>query len=134
MTSVAVATATTPLPRPRAISAPVEIEASNRILVVKRPQDCSGFEAYLWRQAHEALANAAARGSYKGDADVRCSAPGHPDLIRATPGANLELHFRFAGTSYEAVYTELVSKPLAAIVTVDRGTLYFLGVKFRNRP
>ena len=54
MTSVAVATATTPLPRPRAISAPVEIEASNRILVVKRPQDCSGFEAYLWRQAHEA--------------------------------------------------------------------------------
>lgn len=133
MTSAAVAAARTPLPRPRAISAPVEIDASNKILVVKRPRDCSGYEAYLWRQAHETLTNAAARGSYNSDADVRCSAPGHPDLVRATPGANLELHFRFAGTSYEAVYTELVSKPLSAFVTIDRGTLYFLGVSFKNR-
>jgi hypothetical protein len=62
VTSAAVAAATTPLPRPRAISAPVEIDASNRILVVKRPRDCSGYEAYLWRQAHEAFVECGCSG------------------------------------------------------------------------
>jgi hypothetical protein len=143
MTSAAVAAATTPLPRPRAISAPVEIEVWNRILVVKRPQDCSGYEAYLWRQAHEALANRGKRGwntnlpawMMNPVRNVWCSAPGHPDLVRATPGGNLELHFRFGDTSHGAVYTELVSKPgLYAIVTADIGTRLFLGVKFLHRP
>jgi hypothetical protein len=82
------------------------------------------------------LSNADARGSYLSDAGVRCSAPGHPDLFRATPGANLELHFRFGGTSYEAVYTELVSKPVSAFVTIDRESHRLLTVKFlhRGRP
>jgi len=133
---VSVQAATTPLPRPRAITAPVENDISARTLVVKRPRDGSGYEAFMWRQAWERLRNADERGLYWGDANVRCSVPGHPDLVAASAGEQLTLRFHFpAGTEAGKVYTELVSEPgLSAIVTVDRGTLYFLGVKFLHRP
>ena len=63
------------------------------------------------------------------------SAPGHYQFAYAAPGPNLVLLFALAvGTAAAKVYAELVSKPgLAAIVTADRGTRYFLGVKFLNR-
>jgi hypothetical protein len=80
---VSVQAATTPLPRPRAITAPVENDISARTLVVKRPRDGSGYEAFMWRQAWERLRNADERGLYHGDANVRCSVPGHPDLVAA---------------------------------------------------
>ena len=128
--------ATKPLPRPRAIAAPVENDISGRALVVRRPRDGSGYEAFMWRQAWEHLRNADERGLYNSDADVRCSAPGHPRLVAATPGENLELRFHFpAGTEVGKVYAELVGTPgLSSIVTIDRGTLYFLGVTFKHRP
>ena len=87
-------------------------------------------------RVHEALVLADERGWYSSDAKVRCSAPGNPDVVAATQGENLALKFHFpAGTPEGKVYTELVSAPgLGAIVTVDRETHYFLGVKFRHRP
>ncbi|HEY6685840.1 MAG TPA: hypothetical protein VI094_06465 [Propionibacteriaceae bacterium] len=136
MTSAAVTAATTPLPRPRAIDGVVENDISNRTLIVRRPKHITGYEAFMWRQAHEALVLAEERGWYGSDAAVRCSAPGNPNVVAATPGENLALKFHFpAGTPAGKVYTELVSKPgLTAIVVVDRGTLHFLSVKFLNRP
>jgi hypothetical protein len=124
------------LPRPRAIDGAVENDISNRTLIVRRPKHTAGYEAFMWRQAHKHLVNADERGWYNSDANVRCSTPGHPDLVSATPGENLTLRFHFpAGTPAGKVYTELVSKPgLTAVVVVDRGTLYFLNVKFLNRP
>jgi hypothetical protein len=67
---------------------------------------------------------------------VWCSTPDNRQLVPATPGPNLTLQFHFpAGTPEGKVYTELVSKPrLTAVVVVDRGTLYFLNVKFLHRP
>ena len=137
MISAAVAAATTPIPRPLAIDGAVENDVSNRVLVVSRPRDISGYQASLWREAHQALMLAENRGWYGGAPSVRCSAPGNPDfVVHATPGPDLTLRFHFPpATPAGKVYTEMVSKPrLAAIVVVDRGTHYFLGVKFRNRP
>jgi hypothetical protein len=143
VTSAAVVAATTVLPRPRAISAPVKNDVSSRTLVVSRPRDCSGHEAFMWRQAWERLANREERGwatnlpvwAVNDVPTVWCSAPGHSKLVAATPGENLTLRFAFQpGTPESKVYGELVSKPgLSALVTVDRGTLYFLGVKLFNR-
>ena len=140
MTSAAVAAARTPLPRPRAISGLVTNDVAARTLVVRRPSHISGYEAFSWRQAHEQLVNADERAwnnTYQewvrdNVPSLWCSTPGQRNVVKGTPGPNLELHFHFpAGTDAGKVYTELVSKPnLAALVTVDRGTLYFLGVKF----
>jgi hypothetical protein len=127
--------ATTVLPKPRAIIGAVSNDVSNRTLIVRRPKDTIGYEAFLWRQAHEALVNAEERGWPSNMRFVWCSAPGKPDLVHAAPGATLTLRFHFpAGSPAGKVYTELVSKPgLSAIVVVDRETHYFLGVKFRHR-
>ena len=62
MTSAAVTAATTPLPRPRAIDGAVENDISNRTLIVRRPKHIAGYEAFMWRQAHEALALYEERG------------------------------------------------------------------------
>jgi hypothetical protein len=143
VTSAAVAAATTPLPRPRAIDGVVSNDVATRTLVVSRPNHISGYEAFSWRQAHEQLVNADERvrnNTYQEwlhdtARPLLCSTPGKRNVVKGTPGPNLELHFHFpAGTEAGKVYTELVSKPLSVIVTVDRGTLYFLGVAFRHRP
>jgi hypothetical protein len=136
VTSAAVSAATTPLPRPRAIDGAVTNDVANRTLIVRRPKHITGHEAFMWRQAHEQLVSADERGWYNSDANVRCSAPGHRELVSAAPGPNLTLLFHFpAGSEAGKVYTELVGKPgLSAIVVVDRETHYFLNVKFRHRP
>jgi hypothetical protein len=144
VTSAAVAAARTPLPRPRAIDGVVSNDVASRTLIVSRPSHISGYEAFSWRQAHERLVNADERAWNNTYQEwlrdnvpvLMCSAPEKRSVVKATPGPNLELHFHFpAGTEVGKVYTELVSEPrLSAIVTVDRGTLYFLGVKFLHRP
>ena len=103
--------------------------------MVRRPKDTTGYAAFLWRQAHEALVNAEERGWPSSMRFVWCSAPGKPDLVHAAPGQNLTLRFHFpAGSPAGKVYTEMVGKPgLSAFVVVDRETHYFLGVKFRHR-
>lgn len=142
MISSAVTAATTPLPRPRAIDGAVENDISNRTLIVRRPKHMSGYEAFSWRQAHEALVNAEERGwpditVFRLDRVpiLWCSTPDNRNVVKGTPGPNLTLLFHFlAGTEAGKVYTELVSRPgLGALVTVDRGSLHFLGVKFLNR-
>jgi hypothetical protein len=132
VTSAAVTAATKPLPRPRAIDGAVENDIFNRTLIVRRPKHIAGYEAFMWRQAHEHLVNAEERGWYNSDAYVRCSTSGHPDIVSATPRCESDITVSLpAGTPAGKVYTEMVSKPgLAAIVVVDRGTLYFLNVKF----
>jgi hypothetical protein len=40
----------------------VENDISNRTLIVRRPKHTAGYEAFLWRQAHELLVNAEERG------------------------------------------------------------------------
>ena len=134
MTSAAVTAATTPLPRPRAIDGAVENDISNRTLIVRRPKHIAGYEAFMWRQAHEALALSEELGGY---VDTPwCGYGANRRLVPATPGENLTLRFHFpAGTEAGKVYTELVSRPgLTAAVVVDRGTLYFLSCRFLHRP
>ena len=127
--------ATERLPQPLAVTAPVTVDFANMTLIVRRPDAAGGSEKLLWREAHAALVQAEERGWPNNTRFVYGSAPGHYQFAHAAPGPNLVLLFAFAvGTAAAKVYAELVSKPgLAAIVTADRGTRYFLGVKFLNR-
>jgi hypothetical protein len=114
----------------------VENDIAAMTLVVRRPRDISGYQALLWREAHQALVLAEDRGWPGGTLFVWGSAPGAYQFVHMAPGPNLTLLARFApGTSESRVYAGLVSKPgLAAIVTADQSTRRFLNVSFRHRP
>jgi hypothetical protein len=59
-----VTTATATVPRPRVIDGAVSNDVATRTLIVRRPSHLSGYEAFLWRQAHEALVLYEERGGY----------------------------------------------------------------------
>jgi hypothetical protein len=93
------------------------------------------YERLLWREAHQALAKAEELGWWATSTPVVWgSAPGNYQFVSAAPGENLALRFAFTvGSPAAKVYAELVGEPgLGAIVAVDRGSHYFLGVKFRQ--
>jgi hypothetical protein len=106
VTSAAVTAATKPLPRPRAIDGAVENDIFNRTLIVRRPKHIAGYEAFMWRQAHEHLVNAEERGWYNSDAYVRCSTSGHPDIVSATPRCESDITVSLSGrhTSREGLH------------------------------
>lgn len=128
--------AATPVLRPLAITGTVTNDVGARTLIVSRPRDISGYQALLWREAHQALVLAEDRGWPGVTPFVWCHAPGNRDLVHAAPGENLTLRFHFpAGSPAGKVYAELVGKPgLRAYVTADRSTRRFLNVSFRHRP
>jgi hypothetical protein len=92
--------ATTVLPKPLAISGAVSNESESRTLVVRRPKETTGYAAFLWRQAHEALVNAEERGWPSSMRFVWCSASGNPILCTPRLGESdvaVSLSGRVAG-------------------------------------
>jgi hypothetical protein len=127
-------------PLPNAVPAPVTMTGSvfndvmTRTLIVRRPENASGYQKLLWRESRRALEQAVDGGwqsdhptvwaATKGDSHIASGAPG-PDFL------SLAFHFPPGRQAYAA----LVSKPgLYALVTADRNLRRFLGVKFLHRP
>jgi hypothetical protein len=121
----------TRLPSPMVMDGIVSIDNLQRNLVVRRPENLSGYEKLTWRMAHEQLV----RGEQSGwDSDVPtlwAHGGGQTDIAFGVPGDNLTLLFHFpAGKD---AYTKLVSQPgLSALVTADRSTGWFMSCKFRH--
>jgi hypothetical protein len=139
--SAIVSEATAKLPRPIAITGAVENDVATRTLIVRRPKEIGGSQSLLWREAHQALQRARDRGwqatnlpvwEVNRDLILYCDTPGHSKVVHATPGENLSLLFHFP-TGVTA-YSELVSKPMWAIVVADADTRRFLSVKFLHKP
>jgi hypothetical protein len=129
---VTVLRATERVPKPIVVDAPVFNDVANRTLVVRRPENASGYQKLAWREAHGAYLRAEEAGwPPSGPPFLRASGGGESDIAYAVVGDSLTLLFAFPPG--KSVYAELVSKPgLAAFVTVDRSTGYFMGVKFRH--
>ena len=128
----AVKSTSTPLPSPMAMLGLVTIDNWQRNLIVRRPENLSGYEKLAWRRGHELLVQAEQSGwPSTGAPFVYAHGAGQTDIAYAVPGDNLTLKFHFpAGKD---AYRELVSKPgLTAFVTVDRSTGFFMSCRFRH--
>jgi hypothetical protein len=124
--------ATERIPKPVLIDAPVFNDIQNRTLVVRRPENASGYQRLAWREAHGAYRRAEEAGWPPDSAPfLRASGGGETDIAYATAGDGLTLLFAFPPG--RSVYAHLVSQPgLAARVVVDVSTGFFQSVTFRH--
>jgi hypothetical protein len=109
----------------------VGVDYSERTLVVKRPENASGFQKLSWRMAWESLVRSEQSG-WRSGRTVWAHGVGQSDIAHGLPGDYLTLLFHFP-TGNDA-YGELVSKPgLSATFAIDRAAGHFLSVRFSNR-
>jgi hypothetical protein len=115
--------ATERLPQPYAVSAAVSNDVLSRTLVVRLPEKAGGYEKLLWRQAYQAYRAAEENGWSGGTSPLWATALGADRLAYAMPGdlQTLKFHFEVGKT----VYSQLIAKPVAAIVKIDRSTSRF---------
>jgi hypothetical protein len=78
--------ATTPIPQPAAIDGVVTNDVATRTLVVRRPEDASGYQKLLWREAHQALVAAAESGWLTERSAARNRAGVPPEARGPSPG------------------------------------------------
>jgi hypothetical protein len=124
--------ATERIPQPLTMTGIVSVDNWQRNLVVRRPEDLSGYEKVACMTAHELLVRAQEAGWPRNGAPfLWANGAGQSDIARGLPGGRLTLLFHFpAGKD---AYVKLVSQPgLSAFVTVNRSSGYFTGVTFRN--
>jgi hypothetical protein len=126
-------TAAEALPQPQAIDGVVWIDAVERVLTVRLPDQVGGYEKFLWTQGWQQLRRAQEAG-WPPDAApwVFADLPGAPQVAHAQPGEGGTL--RFAVPPGTPGFAKLVSRPgVVAILTIDRGSQRFLSCRFLNR-
>ena len=120
------------VPSPVVVDGTVDIDVPSRTLAVRVSERESGYNRMWWKEAHTALRSADEDG-WRNHRYVYASAPGASNVAHAVPGDYRMLLVRFP--SGEPSFAQLVGKPgLTALVTVDRNSGHFVGVKFLNRP
>jgi hypothetical protein len=120
------------VPSPVVVDAVVDIDTPNRTLAVRVSERESGYNKLWWKEAHTALTTAEQDG-WRNHRHVWASAPGAYQVAYTMPGDYRMLLVRFP--SGVSAFVELISRPgLVALVSVDRSTGRFIGVKFLNRP
>lgn len=124
--------ATEKLPSPVAITAAVSNDVLSRTLVVRLPETEVGYARLLWREAYQAYRAAEESGWRGNTAPLWATALGADRLAYAVPGDLQTMKFHFEPG--KTVYAQLIAKPVAAIVTIDRGTSRFRTVRFLHRP
>jgi hypothetical protein len=127
-------TTTEVLPSPQAVSGVVWVDAVERVLTVRLPDQVGGYEKLLWTQAWQQLRRAEQAGWPIGGAPwLYADLPDARQVTHAQPGEAGTLRFVFPPKA--PGFAALISKPgVVAIVTVDRGSQRFLTCRFLNRP
>ena len=123
--------ATETIPQPMVLEAVVITDALASSVGVRLPETAGGGERHQWRQAHNAMRQAVENGWAN-----------HPYVYASTPSASDAVHMQPANFSMltahfpvgVAGFSELVSKPVYALVSVDRNSGRFVKVSFLNRP
>jgi hypothetical protein len=127
-------TATEVLPQPQAIDAVVFVDAVERTLTARLPDQANGYTRLLWVQAWQQLRRAEQAGwPPEGAPWVWADLPGARQAAHGQPteAGTLTFHFPVGAPGF----AKLISRPgVAAIVTVDRSTQRFLTCRFLNRP
>jgi hypothetical protein len=126
--------ATEKVPQPVVMDATVINDPAARTLTVKLGENASGYQKLQFREAWWGLVSAVQSGWITATPTVWAHGVGERDIAFAVPDPDrpmLLFHFVVGKTAYG----ELVSRPrLAAVVSVDRSTGRFIGVRFLHRP
>ena len=124
--------ATEKVPSPLGITAVASINVSDRSISVRVSDVESGYAKNYWRTAFRALQQA--EHGWSNHSTVWASTPSTRQAAYAVP-SNAEFGGtpRFTFPKGETSFQELISKPVAATVFVDRSTSRFINVSLKNR-
>jgi hypothetical protein len=115
------------LPAPLVLEAVVITDVLARSVAVRLPETAVGGSRMWWRTAHTALRGAVENG-WANHPYVWASTPSVSDVVHVQPADFSMLKATFpVGT---AGFSELVSQPVYALVTIDRNKGRFTRVKF----
>jgi hypothetical protein len=119
------------VPSPLVLEAVVITDPSTRSVAVRLPETAGGGQRMWWRTAHTAL-KAAVENGWRSHPFVWANTPSVSDVVHMQPADFLMLSAHFPiGT---AGYSELISKPVYALVSIDRSKGRFTRVSFLHRP
>lgn len=119
------------VPSPLVLEGVVITDALARSAAVRLPTTTGGGDRLWWRTAHTAMA-AAVEDGWRNHPYVWASTPSVFDAVHVQPADFLMLTATFpVGT---AGFSELISRPVYALVTIDRNKGRFMRVSFRHRP
>lgn len=119
------------VPQPMVLEAVVIPDALARAAAVRLPETAGGGDRMWWRTAHTAMRQAVENG-WRNHSFVWASTPSVSDAVHVLPGDFQMLTATFPiGT---AGFSELIGKPVHALVSVDRSLGRFTRVSFLNRP
>jgi hypothetical protein len=119
------------VPSPLEPEAVVITDALARSVAVRLPETAGGGDRMWWKTAHTAL-KAAVESGWQAHSFVWASTPSVSDAVHVQPADFSMLTATFpVGT---AGFSELISKPVYALVTIDRNKGRFTRVSFRHRP
>jgi hypothetical protein len=119
-----------PVPQPKAIDCVVVVDYPSRTLYARLPDSSTGLGRSHWTQAWQQLKLDEERGSRA--PDLWASTPTSDRVARVTAGEGQQLKVFFEPGN--AVYSQLISKPLVGIATVDLAQKWFLRLSFLHRP
>jgi hypothetical protein len=119
------------VPSPLVLEAVVITDVLARSVAVRLSENAGGYQKLWWRTAHTALKGAVENG-WQNHPFVWASTPSASDVVHMQPADFLMLTAQFpVGT---AGFSELVGRPIYALVSIDRDRGRFTRVKFLNRP
>jgi hypothetical protein len=119
------------VPQPLVLEAVAFVDSSTRSVAVRLPETAVGGSRMWWKTAHTALRGAVETG-WRNHSFVWASTPSASDVVHMQPADFQMLTAQFpVGV---AGFSDLVSKPVYALVSIDRNKGRFMRVKFLNRP
>ena len=115
------------IPSPLVLEAVVITDVLARSLAVRLSENAGGYQKLWWKTAHTAL-KAAVENGWANHPFVWASTPSVSDVVHVQPADFQMLTATFpVGT---AGFSELISKPVYALATIDRNKGRFTRVKF----
>lgn len=119
------------IPTPLVVEGVVLIDVLARSVGVRLPATAGGGDKMWWRTAHTAM-KAAVENGWANHRYVYASTPSASEVVHVQPADFLMLTATFPiGV---AGFSELIGRPVYALVSLDRNKGRFTKVSFRHRP
>jgi hypothetical protein len=119
------------IPQPWVTEGVVITDPSTRSAAVRLPSTAIGGDRMWWKTAHTAL-KAAVENGWANHPYVYANTPSASDVVHILPADFQMLTATFPiGT---AGFSELIGRPVYALVSLDRNKGRFTKVSFRHRP